>query len=46
MIWIDPDARLGLVALADRPFDDWARAAWPALSDAVLRPTYRTPIRS
>ena len=36
MVWVDPDARLGLVALADRPFDDWARAAWPLLSDAVL----------
>jgi CubicO group peptidase (beta-lactamase class C family) len=36
MMWIDPDARLGLVALTDRDFDDWARQAWPALSDAVL----------
>jgi CubicO group peptidase (beta-lactamase class C family) len=36
MMWIDPQARLGLVALTDRDFDDWARAAWPALSDAVL----------
>jgi CubicO group peptidase (beta-lactamase class C family) len=36
MLWIDPEARLGLVALADRDFDDWAKQAWPALSDAVL----------
>jgi CubicO group peptidase (beta-lactamase class C family) len=36
MLWLDPDARLGLVALTDRDFGDWARAAWPALSDAVL----------
>ena len=36
MIWIDPDVQLGVVALADRPFDDWSRVAWPALSDAVL----------
>ena len=36
MLWLDPDARLGLVALADEPFGDWARQAWPALSDAVL----------
>jgi CubicO group peptidase (beta-lactamase class C family) len=36
MLWIDPAARLALVALADRDFDDWARTAWPALSDAVL----------
>ncbi|MFN2561342.1 MAG: serine hydrolase domain-containing protein [Jatrophihabitans sp.] len=36
MLWIDPEARLGLVALADRDFGEWAAAAWPALSDAVL----------
>lgn len=36
LFWVDPDARLALVALSDRDFDDWARAAWPALSDAVL----------
>jgi hypothetical protein len=36
MFWIDPDAGVGLVALADRDFGEWAIAAWPALSDAVL----------
>lgn len=36
MLWVDPDARMGLVALTDRAFGDWARAAWPAVSDAVL----------
>ena len=36
MFWVDPDRRIGLVALADRPFGDWAKTAWPALSDAVL----------
>jgi CubicO group peptidase (beta-lactamase class C family) len=36
MMWIDPVARTGLVALADRDFDRWAKDAWPALSDAVL----------
>jgi CubicO group peptidase (beta-lactamase class C family) len=36
MMWIDPVARLGLIALTDRDFDDWARSAWPALADAVL----------
>lgn len=36
MLWIDPAASLGVVALTDQPFGDWARAAWPALSDAVL----------
>jgi hypothetical protein len=36
MMWLDPQAGLGLVALADRAFDDWAKQAWPALADAVL----------
>jgi len=36
MIWVDPQARLGLVALADRDFDEWSIQAWPVLSDAVL----------
>ena len=36
MFWIDPQARLALVALADRDFGDWAKTGWPALSDAVL----------
>jgi CubicO group peptidase (beta-lactamase class C family) len=36
MFWIDPEARLALVVLTDRDFGDWARAAWPELSDAVL----------
>ncbi|MBN9621086.1 MAG: beta-lactamase family protein [Actinobacteria bacterium] len=36
MMWLDPAARLGLVALADRDFGEWAATAWPALSDAVL----------
>ncbi len=36
MAWIDPEAGVGLVALADEDFGDWARTAWPRLSDAVL----------
>ena len=36
MLWVDPVARLGLVALTDQDFGDWAAQAWPALSDAVL----------
>jgi CubicO group peptidase (beta-lactamase class C family) len=36
MFWVDPSAGIGLVALTDRDFDDWARAAWPAVADAVL----------
>jgi CubicO group peptidase (beta-lactamase class C family) len=36
MLWVDPEASLALVALADRDFDEWAKQAWPALADAVL----------
>jgi CubicO group peptidase (beta-lactamase class C family) len=36
MMWIDPVARVGVVALADLDFGEWAAQAWPALSDAVL----------
>ena len=36
MFWVDPHAKLGLVALTDREFGAWAAEAWPRLSDAVL----------
>jgi CubicO group peptidase (beta-lactamase class C family) len=35
-LWIDPEARLALACLTDRDFGDWAKDAWPRLSDAVL----------
>ncbi len=35
-LWVDPEAGLALGVLTDRAFGDWAAAAWPALSDAVL----------
>jgi CubicO group peptidase (beta-lactamase class C family) len=35
-LWVDPDAGLALGCLTDRDFGDWAKTAWPALSDAVL----------
>lgn len=35
-LWVDPEAGLACVALTDRDFGDWAKQAWPALSDAVL----------
>lgn len=35
-LWIDPDARVACVALTDREFDEWAKEAWPALSDAIV----------
>ncbi len=36
LLWVDPEAQLALVALADRDFGDWSRTAWPRLADAVL----------
>jgi CubicO group peptidase (beta-lactamase class C family) len=36
MLWVDPDARVALVSLADRPFGEWAAQAWPKLADLVL----------
>lgn len=35
-LWIDPDAGLAAVALADREFEQWALDVWPAFSDSVL----------
>ncbi len=35
-LWVDPEARMACAALADRDFDDWARQAWPRLSDDLL----------
>lgn len=39
MMWVDPQRAVGVVALTDRPFDEWAAEAlrrWPELSDAVI----------
>jgi CubicO group peptidase (beta-lactamase class C family) len=35
-LWVDPDAGLATVAIADREFGPWALEAWPRFSDAVL----------
>jgi CubicO group peptidase (beta-lactamase class C family) len=35
-LWVDPEPRLALGCLTDREFGDWAKQAWPRLSDAVL----------
>jgi CubicO group peptidase (beta-lactamase class C family) len=35
-LWVDPDAGAACGVLTDRQFGDWAKEAWPALSDAVL----------
>ena len=39
MMWVDPVADVGVVALTDRRFDEWSAEAlqlWPQFSDAVL----------
>jgi CubicO group peptidase (beta-lactamase class C family) len=35
-LWVDPDASAACVVLTDRDFGDWAKQAWPAVTDAVL----------
>ncbi|MFE7741571.1 serine hydrolase domain-containing protein [Nocardia sp. NPDC057455] len=35
-LWVDPKTELACLALSDENFGDWARAAWPPLSDAVI----------
>lgn len=35
-LWIDPEHELALVALTNKVFGDWAKTAWPDVSDAVL----------
>ncbi|MGX1883874.1 serine hydrolase domain-containing protein [Streptomyces sp. NPDC055287] len=35
-LWVDPDAGLACVALADRAFGPWAAGVWPPFTDAVL----------
>lgn len=36
-LWVDPDAGVGCICLTDLEFGEWAKQAWPALSDAVRR---------
>jgi CubicO group peptidase (beta-lactamase class C family) len=35
-VWVDPVAGVACACLTGAPFGTWARAAWPALADAVL----------
>jgi CubicO group peptidase (beta-lactamase class C family) len=35
-LWVDPDAGVALGVLTNLDFGDWAKEAWPRLSDAVL----------
>ncbi len=36
-LWVDPERRLACVVLTTRRFGEWAKAAWPTLSEAVVR---------
>jgi CubicO group peptidase (beta-lactamase class C family) len=35
-LWVDPEVAAACASLSDRQFGDWAKDAWPRLSDAVL----------
>ena len=35
-LWVDPEAGLAFGVLTDLDFGDWAKEAWPRLSDAVV----------
>ena len=35
-LWVDPVAGVALAGLCSEPFGDWAKKAWPVLSDEVL----------
>ena len=35
-LWVDPEAGVACAVLTDRGFDEWAKEAWPMLSDAVV----------
>jgi CubicO group peptidase (beta-lactamase class C family) len=41
-LWVDPDAGLACTVLTTREFGDWAKMAWPRLSDAVLADAARS----
>ncbi|TCJ93503.1 serine hydrolase domain-containing protein [Nocardia alba] len=38
-LWVDPEIRVATIALSDKNFGDWARAAWPKFSDSVIAET-------
>ena len=41
-LWVDPVAGIACACLTDAGFGDWAKEAWPPLSDAVLAATGAT----
>ncbi len=42
-LWVDPERGVACVALTDREFGEWAKEAWPALSDAIIDELTRAP---
>ena len=42
-LWVDPERGVALACLTDREFGDWAKDAWPRLSDGVLAEDARVP---
>ena len=36
-LWVDPTIGIACAALTTRDFDVWAKIAWPALADAIVR---------
>jgi len=40
-LWVDPETGLALGCLTDLEFGEWAKDAWPRLSDAVLTEAQR-----
>lgn len=45
LLWVDPVARVALVAAGEAPFGSWAAEAWPRLSTRVLAATPQPPQR-
>jgi CubicO group peptidase (beta-lactamase class C family) len=43
-LWVDPEAELALGCLTDLDFGEWAKEAWPRLSDAVLTEAQRSNV--
>ena len=41
-LWVDPAAGIACACLTDAGFGDWAKEAWPQLSDGVLAATSAT----
>ena len=35
-LWVDPVAGVACASLCDRDFGNWAKDAWPRLSDAII----------